>query len=154
MVCHKSLNIHDGNRFIQITPSANGLTGMGANASADAGQNVIFPDKLKRLGKPAGFYKGDIALGVHPQRTVFLAERPSPFIDDRPAGKASLTVNLDGFFSPGKQSRAYFNTTTAKRTFVLIYKGLGDVQVNTESLAIVLNGGDFCRKDASNARVS
>jgi hypothetical protein len=127
MVCHKSLNIHDGNRFIEITPSANGLTGVSANASADAGQHVIFPDQVKRFGKPAGFYKGDIALHVHPQRTVFLAERPAPFIDDRPAGKASLTVNLDGFFSIGKQYRAGLDTTTAKRTFVRIHKSLGNI---------------------------
>jgi hypothetical protein len=127
MVCHKSLNIHDGNGFIEITPSAHGLTGVGANASADAGQHVIFPYQVKRFGKPAGFYKGDIALDVHPQRTVFLAERPASFIHDRPAGKASLTVNLNGFFSVGKQNRAYFDTTTTKRTFVLIHKVLGNI---------------------------
>ena len=100
---------------------------MGTNPSADAGQNIIFPYKVKSFGKPAGFYKGDITLGVYPQRTVCLAEWPAPLIYNRSTGKTSLTVNLDGFFSSGKHNRAYFSTTTAKRAFVLIYEGLKDV---------------------------
>ena len=127
MVCHKSLNIHNGDGFIEFTPSADGLTRVGTNASADAGQNVISPDQVKGFGKSGCFYKGNIPLGVNPQGTVCLAEWLAPFVYNRQTGKASSTVNLDGFFSSGKQNRTYFNTTTAKRTFVLIYKGLGDV---------------------------
>jgi len=51
---YKPLDIPDGHRLIELRPPAGGFTGMGADAAADAGKNIVPPNQLQGFGVFSG----------------------------------------------------------------------------------------------------
>ena len=95
MIRQKSFYIPDGNGIIQIPPPARFFTGVGTDSAADAGQDIVFSNHLKRFLEPADPGECHIGLGVDPQRTVRLTQRLFSFVDDGSSGKRMATVKSD-----------------------------------------------------------
>ena len=127
---------------------------MGADATADSRQHVLFTDQVQCLLISSLGCQGNISLGIDSQRTICLAEWLLSFVDKGATGERHSRVKGDGAETFTGGYRTGCSALAAKGTFFRVNKGLFLYSPDTESLRCMFDGADSGRQDASDGAVA
>ena len=154
IVGQEALDGADGHRVVHPAAATGLLAGVGAHPAADAGQDVVPPDQGQGLVVAALGGQGDVALGVHAQGAVFLAERLAALVDPGPAGQAGAARVAQGMAAVRTTHRADRIAFAAEHAAVRVDKGLLPVDAHAEPLGRVLDRTDPRRQQGADLGVA